>query len=302
MKANSFRIIPAIIVTASISSAQVQSASYEESPGAEAVVIHVSPNGDDTSDGSKRAPLATIAAARQRIRRLKASGSLPQGGVVVEMLGGRHHLASPVDLTAEDSGTSSSPIVYRACPGEEVTICGSRSVGAWQPVTDPAVLERLDPAARGKVYQADLRSLGVTEYGDLLHDAEWEAQWRHHRDDNQGEATQGDALAAQRFVKRTGERIESRLEVFCNGEPMQISRWPNRGFTHIDKALGETEFDVRGLPGRREGIFSCVDDRPSRWTNEKNAMVRGYWYRDWVVQTQEIESIDPKKRIIKLAK
>ena len=166
----------------------------------------------------------------------------------------------------------------------------------------PAILNRLAPAARGNVYQVDLKALGVTEYGDLLHDAAWEVQQRHHKDDNQGEATQGDALAAQRYFARTGEKIEPRLELFCNGKPMQISRWPNQGFTHIDKALGETKFDVRGLPGRREGIFSCVDDRPSRWTNEEDAMVRGYWYRDWVVQTQKIESIEPEERIIKLAR
>ncbi len=272
-----------------------------EKTGDSSTVIYVSPAGDDAGDGSKRAPLATIAAAQQKVRALKISGGLPKGGFAVEMLGGRYELAKPVELTAEDSGTAVARIVYRAGPGEEVTICGSRTVKAWQAVTNPAVLERLDPAARGKVYQADLKALGVTEYGDLLHDAEWEVQWRHHQDDNQGEATQGDALAAKRVVDRTGEKIEPRLELFCDGKPMPIARWPNEGFTHIDKALGETKFEVRGLPGRREGIFSCVDDRPSRWMNEKDAMVRGYWFRDWVIQTQRIESIDPEKRIIKLA-
>lgn len=304
-KANSMNIrrIPAlfaIIACIQIHADQLHSAQDDRDMDA-ATVIYVSPNGDDTGDGSKRAPLATIATAQQEIRELRASRKLPKGGIVVEILGGRYHLASPVELTAEDSGTAASPVIYRACPGQQVTICGSRTVEAWQPVSDPTVLERLDPAARGKVYQADLKALGVTEYGDLLHDAEWEVQWRHHNDDSQGEATQGDAIAAQRFVKRTGKRIESRLELFCNGKPMQISRWPNEGFTHIDKALGETKFDVRGLSGRREGIFSCVDDRPGRWTKERDAMVRGYWFRDWVVQTQKIESIDPEKRIIKLA-
>ena len=51
-----------------------------------APVIYVSPHGDDTADGSEAAPLATITAAQKRIREMKASGSLPQGGVVVEML------------------------------------------------------------------------------------------------------------------------------------------------------------------------------------------------------------------------
>jgi hypothetical protein len=228
-------------------------------------ILYVSVIGDDAWTGRMPAPnrtgtdgpFATLERARDEIRRIRMGGGLPDGGVTVAILAGRYERAEPFGLTAEDSGTASSPIVYRACPGEEVTICGSRTVKAWQPVADPTILKRLDPAARGKVYQADLRSLGVTEYGDLLHDAEWEVQWRHHKDDNQSEATQGDALAAQRFVNRTGEKIEPRLELFYDGKPMEISRWPNEGFTHIDKALGETEFDVRGRPGRREGIFSC---------------------------------------------
>ena len=250
-------------------------------------VIHVAPTGTDEGDGSEGAPLATIAAAQKKIRRLKTSAGLPKSGVAVELLGGRYQLAQPVELTADDSGTADAPITYRARPGEKVLISGSQAITDWKPVSDQAVLERLDPAARGKVYQADLKALGITEYGDLLHDAEWEVQYRHHKDDNQGEATQGDALAALQFAKRTGRNIKSRLELFCNGKPMQISRWPNEGFTHIDKALGETKFDVRGLPGRREGVFSCVDDRPSRWMDEKDAMVRGYWYRDWVVPKPE---------------
>ncbi len=278
--------------------------------GNEPAIVYVATCGNDTWSGGLAAPngnksdgpFATIERARDEIRTLKKNAGLPEGGVVVEILAGRYTLDKPVQLTAEDSGTAESPVVYRARSGETVVLSGGCLVTDWKPVTDAEVLDRLDPSARGNVYQADLKTLGVTEYGDLLHDAAWEVQWRHHRDDNQGEATRGDALAARHVAERTGKNIEPRLELFFNGKPMQLSRWPNEDFTYIDKALGETKFDVRGLPGRREGIFSCVDDRPGRWTRERDAMVRGYWYRDWVVQTQRIESIDPEKQIIKLAK
>jgi hypothetical protein len=49
-----------------------------------------------------------------------------------------------------------------------MTICGSKTIKEWQSATAPAVVERFEPAARGKVYQTDLKSLGVTEYGDIL--------------------------------------------------------------------------------------------------------------------------------------
>ncbi len=285
----------------------LQAAELQDADG---LVLYVATAGNDAWTGrapvpneqGTDGPFATLEQARDRIRQLKSSDGLPAGGVTVVVMPGRYERTAPFTLAGDDAGSDVSPIVYRSWPEGTVTICGSRTVTAWQPVTDPEVLDRLDTSARGKVYQADLRSLGVTTYGDLLHDAAWEAQWRHHQDDNQGEATLGDALAAQRHVKRTGKPVEPRLELFFEGRPMPLSRWPNEGFTHIDKALGETSFAVRGLPGRREGVFSCVDDRVKRWVNEKDALVRGYWFRDWVVQTHRIESIDPEQRIITLAK
>ena len=300
-----------IVVTAGVLGVSGISEGWERAAyGAQSVKLYVSAEGNDAWSGKASqpnaeksdGPFAGIARARDEIRRMKKSGEFPAGGVTVEILGGRYELTEPIELTVEDAGTKAGPIVYRARAGDPVTICGGKTVREWTPVTDAAVLKRLDPAARGKVFQADLKTLGMTEYGDLLHDAEWEVQWRHHKDDNQGEATRGDAAAAQVFVAKHGGKIEPRLELFCDGVPMQISRWPNDGFTHVDKALGETKFDVRGLPGRKEGIFSCVDDRCTRWINEKDAMVRGYWYRDWVVQTHKIESIIPEQRIIKVAK
>ncbi len=274
------------------------------------LVLYVSPVGNDVSSGRKAkanpdfnaGPFATLERARDEIRKIKKSEGLPSGGVTVAIMEGRYVREKPLILTEEDSGTAEAPIVYCGQPGAEVFVSGGKCITAWEPVSDPALLERLPAEARGKVYQADLTALGVTEYGDLLHDAEWKLQVRHQKDDNQGEAIQGDALAAQRFVKRTGRNIKSRLELFCNGRPMQISRWPNKGFTHVDKVLGKTKFEVQRRRGCKEGIFSCVDDRPGRWTKEKNAMVRGYWCYDWVLQSHKIESFDPEKKIMKLVK
>ena len=110
MKANRTEIrrvavLLAIVACVQAHSPQLHSAEDDSDTDA-ATVILVAPDGDDTGDGSKRAPLATIAAAQQEIRKLKAAGGVPQRGVVVEMRGGRYRLASPIDLTSEDSGTA----------------------------------------------------------------------------------------------------------------------------------------------------------------------------------------------------
>ena len=80
---------------------------------------------------------------------------------------GAYELKQPLELTVEDSGTPEAPIVYQAARGEEVRIVGGRTVKDWKSVTDAAVLNRLDPAARGKVIQADLKALGITDFGEM---------------------------------------------------------------------------------------------------------------------------------------
>lgn len=272
-------------------------AAPEEHPGA---IIYVAADGDDAWSGNAAepktgktdGPFATIERARDEIRRIKANGGLPRGGIVVEILAGRYELSKPVALTAEDSGTADSPIIYRARRGDAVHISGGRIVGGWSPVTEPATLSRLDPPARGKVFQADLRALGVTEYGDLGLDAAAELQLWLAKVDNQAEDMIGSAHAS------AGKTIKPRLEVFFNDQPMTLSRWPNDDFIKIQEVLGKTEIDVRGTKGCKEGVFVYEGDRPRRWLGEKDSWVRGYWFRDWATQRHKIASIDPEKRII----
>ncbi len=264
---------------------------------ASAPMIFVSAHGDDTADGTQNAPLGTIAEAQRKIREMKSAGGLPKGGVVVEILGGRYPLTKPIELTAEDAGTADAPIMYRARRGEKVLLTGGRTIADWRPVTDDATLERLDSAARGKVFQADLAVLGITDYGDLALDAAWELQCYLATKHNQGENARGNAFASQAY-SRSGKKVSPRLELFFNGIPMQIARWPNQGFTQIDQVLGKTKVEVRGVVGCKEGVFSYTGDRPRRWIDEKDAFVKGYWFRDWCEQSHRIATIDPEKRII----
>jgi len=267
---------------------------------AASVTVYVATDGSDANPGTRRKPLRTLAAARQKIRELKKAGALPKGGVTVELAGGRYAQARPLELTSDDSGTAEAPITYRARPGERVVLSGSRSLSGWKPVTNQQVLERLDPSARGKVFQADLKAQGLTDYGDLDLDAAWELQRTLSLADNQNEDEIGNAMASREAVKQ-GRPISPRMELFFNGAPMEISHWPNEGFTKIGAVLGQTEINVRGAIGCKEGLFTYTDNRPARWLNERDAYVRGYWFRDWAMQCHRIVSIDAEKRVIAVA-
>jgi parallel beta-helix repeat protein len=113
-----------------------------------AVTYYVAPNGDDAADGSKRTPLATLETARNKIRTLKKSGPLPDGGATVFVRGGTYSLTNAFCLTAEDAGTSNAPVVYRAYRNEKPIITGTRIVSGFVPY-------------RGGILKADLAAQGL---------------------------------------------------------------------------------------------------------------------------------------------
>jgi hypothetical protein len=148
---------------------------------ADGLVFYVAPGGNDAWSGRRAAPnaartdgpWATLQRARDGIRQLRQAGPLPAGGVVVELAGGVYEMAAPLELDKQDSGTDAAPIVYRAKSKQEVRLVGGRVVTGWKPVTDPAVLAKLEPVARGKVLQADLRKLGVKDLGQMTAGHTW---------------------------------------------------------------------------------------------------------------------------------
>ena len=126
----------------------------------EAVQLYVSTEGSDGGQGTADDPLRTLEAARDKIRVMKENGGLPVGGVTVNIRGGEYpYLEDSFTLDAQDSGTESSPVVYRAYEGEEVKLVGNMIVegSKFLPVTEEAVLDRLGEAVKDKVLVYDLK-------------------------------------------------------------------------------------------------------------------------------------------------
>ncbi|MEI6499617.1 MAG: right-handed parallel beta-helix repeat-containing protein [Armatimonadota bacterium] len=224
-------------------------------------VLYVSPGGSDAALGTKAAPFATLERARDEVRSLRKARKL-NGSVAVELAGGTYELAKPFELTAEDSGLGvASPVTYRAERKARVRLVGGKVVNGFKPVSDPAVLARLDEGARGKVLQVDLKALGLTDFGPA----------------NAGG-----------------------LEVFCDDVPMNIARWPNEGFTKIVDVLPEKPIDCRGTKGDASGKLVYDGDRPQRWGAEKDLWLHGYWFWDWADSSHRVAKIDTAKRVIEL--
>jgi hypothetical protein len=233
-----------------------------------AATLYVAPHGNDGNPASEDRPLATLQGARDAIRNLKARGPLPPGGITVELRGGVYELPCPLELTDRDSGSPQAPIVYRARPGEMVRLVGGRVVSHWKPVADPAVLDRLDPAARGHVWQADLRAAGVTDL--------------------------------QGINSATTYQSDPGLEVFFQDRPMTLARYPNAGYMRIAAALDAKGVRQTGEVTTPEGKFVCDDPRPARWVHEKDVWLHGFWVWDWADLRFPLAGVDPAAHTLRL--
>jgi len=244
---------------------------------AEPVSLYVSPQGKDSWSGKLESPnesgtdgpLATLGAARQAIREMKKTTGLPAGGITVWMRLADYSLERSFELTAEDSGAGESPIVYRAAGTQNGRLIGGREISNWRKVEDPAILGRLDPAARDNVRQADLKALGITDLGQLR------------------------SRGFGRAVTPAG------LELFFAGKPMTLARWPNSGFTKIIGYPDSVGDEHGGKLGKLTGGFNYEGDRPSRWRDASDIWIHGYWAYDWANSYEHIASIDLDKRLIK---
>lgn len=161
----------------------------------------VVPGGDDAGPGTEARPFATLERARDAAR---ASGKLGKEPVTVWLETGKHWLEKSFDLGPADSGTAEAPVTYRVPKGATVRILGGREVLGWKEVTDPAVLARIPLAARDEVRWADLKAMGISDFG---------------------------AMRPRGF----GQGGNAALELFFDRLPMPLAQWPNVGWAEIGK-------------------------------------------------------------------
>ncbi|MEW6357595.1 MAG: right-handed parallel beta-helix repeat-containing protein [Planctomycetota bacterium] len=241
-------------------------------------MLYVATNGNDLWSGKLAeanadktdGPFATLECARGEVRKMRAAGTLSGKGITVMVRAGVYPLKQSFLLDAQDSGAPDAPIVYRAYPGERVCLQGGPTVppDAFKPTTDSKVLDRLDPIVRGKVLQADLRALGITELGSFP-------------------------------VKYNG--FPAAPELFFNDQRMTLARWPNEDWTTIAKIHDPGAIPRTGDKGTNGGVFEYSGDRPARWNVEAGVWLLGYWCFDWSSEAIQIKSIDREERQITLA-
>lgn len=225
------------------------------------VSLYVSPAGDDANVGTKGQPLKSLEGARKAVRVVLKEK--PGTTVTVYLSAGFYPVTQSVKFDAEDSGSESSPVTYKAIKGETPVFSGSKPIGQWELADTDSLYDRLKTSTRGKVFVAELPKNDILDYGDP--------------------ADAG-----------------KRPELICNGELQVLARWPNEGFVASGRAVGKTATppNYMGTHGTREGVFEYIDAYQDRWAEETDIRLGGYWFWDWSEEHQRVEKWNPSSRTV----
>lgn len=248
-----------------------------EDPEPEGWVLHVSTSGDDAHDGSEDAPLASLSGARDAIRERRGTGALDEGATVV-LHSGTYSLRATFELDAQDSGTETSPIVYRAATDAVVRISGGQALEAsgFRPVTDAAVLDRLvDTSVRGRLLEFDLQGAGISDHGEIS-----------RRGYNLGWSS---------------DLADPPMELVIDDQVMSLASWPNDAPVTLSSVVDPGP--VRGDPDfwTRGGTFGHDLDRTVHWPHADDIWIEGTLGRDWEWTHNRVAAVDADARQITLA-
>lgn len=144
---------PALPVTA----AEADSIAQTEGSSAVQAELFVSPQGDDVfGDGSAGKPFASLAAARDAVRKINDNMT---GDIYVNVAEGDYYLEETVVFQEEDSATNGKRIIYRSQDGlGKARLIGGFTVdsSSWELVERTGADADLPAAAEGKVYKSHL--------------------------------------------------------------------------------------------------------------------------------------------------
>lgn len=222
------------------------------------IELHIAPQGDDHHLGNREHPLATLEAARDRLRSARLTGTFPPDGATVTLHAGRYCLDATFRLSTVDSGTADGPICYRAAHGEVVELTGGTPLdpATLHPVTDRAILARLPQVSHPHIRVVDLASFGC------------------HIPPQPGAA-----------------------EVAFRGVPLQLARWPNAGYARIAGVPEVTNADGTPRAAELADGFLYFGDRPRQWRAPEEAWVH-VWGNGWASARVQVDRLDPERRHI----
>ena len=238
--------------------------------------IYVSKDGNDSGDGSKQNPLATIAGARDMIRKMKNEKGLPRGNVYVYVGNGEYFTENSIEFDSRDSGTADSQIIYKNSGDGQASILGGIKLKGFNKISDKEQLSRLKENVRDFVYCVELSDYGINKVDDY------------------------DCIGMGIRTLDYGS-----VQVYYNGNKLQIAKYPNEGYLKTGTVLdGGTWNAVTEDPNdesKRSPVFKYDYSGVKQWKDYYDIWITGYLQYDWADIMAKVKSFDLKNSSLELA-
>jgi hypothetical protein len=224
----------------------------------------VAKNGNNSNIGSINEPLKSIEKA---IQKAKLVLNEP---VNVFIRGGVYKVEKSIEVLNVHR-TINTPIQISAYQKEKVFLNGGESISVEhvQKLTNENVLKLLPENSKDKIYQINLRELGISNYGKIRRVG---------------------------FARPYGPTW---MEIFLNKTPLSLSRWPNNDKILIGDIIDKGSVPRQGDYSNRGGEFRFDIKRPERWKNAKDLWVAGYFMYGYADDMVKVAKLDLKKKSIK---
>ncbi|WP_283435541.1 right-handed parallel beta-helix repeat-containing protein [Neorhodopirellula lusitana] len=240
---------------------------FQGSVQAEKTTLFVAPDGNDQWSGrladpqQNDGPLATLDAARLKVRQLKATN--PAVNIEVQIRGGTYPLTETVVFDTRDSGSQDAPVIYKAFPGESPVLTGGIEISNWKKCAkDPAGVA---PEAKGKLWVAEIPGAPKQKWNiTSLYDDDTLLKRARSNGFKYAE------VEKENDFNRQGKKLTSVLEY--EGEPV----------APFDRSVHFRDEDIKDWPNLSD-IELTLKDRP------------------WLVNIIPLERVDTQNRIAHLA-
>ena len=193
------------------------------------------------------------------------AGKYKPDTVEILLRGGTYQLLESVKIESEN---------LILCPynSEKVSFTGGVSLtnNKIKKVKDLSVRSRIQDVVEDKVREIDVRSMEVELAG----------------------------ISPKGFGRAA---LPSWSELFVNGKPQCISRWPNDSTVLIGKVHCTGDIPRFNKFGIGDPVFEYLEDRPSLWKSTEDVWIAGYFAYGYADDMIPVKSIDSSKKTITAA-
>lgn len=204
-------------------------------------------SGDDNNEGTIENPFKTLSRALSEVSGMhQKSKEAKNDGITVYLREGVYSLMQTAALNVSHSGTDEKPLIISSYNGEEVVFeMGAKILGElFSDVTDPEIRARLSFYAADKIKTINLKSIGITDYGD--------------------EEILGN--------------LQNQPVIYCENEELTPARYPNSGTVSVGPVINGGKAEN---PGREGLSFKFLDGRPLDWKDTGDIALFGALGVEW---------------------